>query len=467
MAPPPSVFVTLSSRAQASWVVVAATAFHLGQEFKAGAPLLLVFLFAILRLAYLPLNRVAVVGTSLGLLIYAPQLGFFWNIFGPGALALWFVLAFFLILFLLLQRRAILLFGPVFGPLSAPVLWMGLEYARSELYYLRFSWLSIGYSFPDQVSRIGIYGVGFLLMAIAALVAVSLEKRSWTSRAAAAGLLGFLCFPKGGEAPVSSLKIAGVQWEFPAEGEVISALDQLAAKYPDTPLFVLSEYTFSDSVPKRVLEWCASHQRYLIVGGREVLGPGANNFYNTAFVIGPNGKEIFRQVKAVPVQLMLDGKPAPEQKVWASPWGVVGIGTCYDLSYARVMDPLIRQGAQVLIIPTMDAEDWGRNEHELHAKVAPVRAAEYHVPIFRLASSGISQAVTGKGEVIASAPFPGQGESLGATLHLPPRARLPLDRWIVWPCVSFVFLIFGWNTVISWQTRPRPQAVLETPEMTV
>ena len=62
----------------------------------------------------------------------------------------------------------------------------------------------------------------------------------------------------------------------------------------------------------------------------------------------------------------------------------IGICICYDLSYRRVTDPLIRMGAQALIVPTMDVADWGRRQHELHARVAPVRAAEYGVPIFRL-----------------------------------------------------------------------------------
>ena len=120
----------------------------------------------------------------------------------------------------------------------------------------------------------------------------------------------------------------------------------------------------------------------------------------------------------MPIQFFKDGLPAPEQKVWNSPWGKIGFCVCYDLSYTRVTDELVRQGAQLLIVPTMDVEDWGRHEHELHARVAPVRAAEYGIPIFRLASSGISQAVAGGGQVVAKAPFPGSGEILSAKLRL-------------------------------------------------
>ena len=95
------------------------------------------------------------------------------------------------------------------------------------------------------------------------------------------------------------------------------------------------------------------------------------------------------QERAHPV--FKDGLPAPEQKVWDSPWGKIGICICYDLSYTRVTDALVRQGAQMLIVPTMDVETWGQHQHELHARIAPVRAAEYGILIFRVASSGISQ----------------------------------------------------------------------------
>src|SRR5216117_2763800 len=96
------------------------------------------------------------------------------------------------------------------------------------------------------------------------------------------------------------------------------------------------------------------------------------------------------------------------------------------LSYRRVTDELIRQGAQAIIAPTMDVADWGGHQHQLHARVAPVRAAEYGVPIFRVCSSGISQLIDGAGCVVASAPFPGEQAAIGGPLELVRRGHLPL-----------------------------------------
>jgi len=160
----------------------------------------------------------------------------------------------------------------------------------------------------------------------------------------------------------------------------------------------------------------------------------------------------------VPIQFFKDGLPAPEQKVWNSPWGKIGICICYDLSYTRVTDRLVKQGAQLLIVPTMDVEDWGRHQHELHARVAPVRAAEYGIPIFRLASSGISQAVSWEGNVVAKTSFADSLDLLPAQLRLPMRGSLPLDRLLAPVCVGSTAVVLLTLLVLDWQDRRASRA---------
>ncbi len=116
--------------------------------------------------------------------------------------------------------------------------------------------------------------------------------------------------------------------------------------------------------------------------------------------------------------------------MWNSPWGKIGICICYDLSYTRVTDRLVKLGAEAIIVPTMDMVDWGVAQHELHTRIAPVRAAEYGLPIFRLASSGISQSVDRAGQVTATAPCPGDGAILTTTLEMRGQGSRPLDRWL-------------------------------------
>jgi apolipoprotein N-acyltransferase len=239
--------------------------------------------------------------------------------------------------------------------------------------------------------------------------------------------------------------------EFPSPNVLPKALDKALGKNPNAQIFVLSEYTLDGPVPDSLKNWCREHARFLVVGGKDPVG--ANDYYNTTFVVGTNGDIVFKQAKSVPIQFFKDGLPAPKQEVWNSPWGKIGICTCYDLSYTRVTDRLVEQGAQLLIVPTMDVEEWGRHQHELHSRVAPVRAAEYGIPIFRLASSGISQAVSWNGTVIAQTSFPGSLDILSAQLRLPMRGALPLDRWLAPVCVGITALVLLTLLFLAWRDR--------------
>ena len=398
-------------------------------------------------------------GLLTGLACLAPQLAFFWTIFGPAAIALWTVLAFWIALFVALSHVALARFGTKRAVWLVPFLWTGLEYFRSELYYLKFAWLSVGFAFPVSglvsFNIFGIYGIGFLVAVFASAFPWLFFRRRnldfWMNTACALAVFLGLCLfwqvkmVAEGKLRGSDLCVAGVQLDFPIPSEIEHALDKVITTRTNADLIVLSEYTLDGEPTEQLKNWCRKHGKFLIVGGKEAL-PG-NIYYNTAFVIGTNGEVVFKQAKSVPIQFFKDGKPAPEQRVWASPWGKIGICICYDLGYSRVTDELVRQGAQMLIVPTMDVADWGRHQHELHARIAPVRAAEYGVPIFRLASSGISQGVTAGGSVRASAPFPGDGEMIYFATRLNKSGLLPLDRWLAPWCVGVTGLFVVWLAV--------------------
>ena len=431
------------------WTFVAVTAFCLSYSSGQTGFIVVVYLFALVQLARAGTWRKAFYsGLAVGLSLAALRLGFLWTIFSGGALALWLVYAFWVGLFVALARLCLrfdwarVLRRPdnhAFGWFLVPFIWCGLEYFRSESYYLRFSWLSPGFAFAPMpwlmpLRLVGAYGVGFLLVAVAC-VAVFLWPRSWIkstlSLLGGTGVLflaGWVGDKPSAVAPANSLHVAGVQMEFPTEAEVLTRLNEVVYRHPEAELLVLSEYTFLDPVPEKVKAWCRQHQRYLVLGGKDPA-PGGN-FYDTAFVVSPAGEVVFRQGKCVPIQFFKDGLPATSQRLWDSPWGPLGFCVCYDLSYSRVTDRLVRLGAQALIVPTMDVVDWGEPQHRLHARVGPVRAAEYDVPIFRVASSGISQLIDHDGRVVATAPCPGEGALISGTLGLRSAGHLPWDRWL-------------------------------------
>ncbi|HWY76515.1 MAG TPA: nitrilase-related carbon-nitrogen hydrolase [Verrucomicrobiae bacterium] len=435
--------------------LAAAISFHLAYAWAVCSFMISVYLYCLFELTRLNSGRQAFYGgLVIGLLVFAPQLSFFWTIFGPAAIALWLILAFWIAMFLSVARLVRLRLGPIALALLSPFLWTGLEYFRSELYYLRFSWLNVGFAFgsgPNLLPNrsLGVYGIGFAIMACVGLASLLRRRtRIWSGIALLISLEILEFSPSGtrweGLKPRGEITVAGIQLEFPTETEVIASLNQLAHDNP-VRLIVLSEYTFDGPVPDGIRAWCRKHNRYLVVGGK-APAPG-NDFYDTAFVIGPDGTTVFEQGKKVPIQFFKDGLPAREQHLWESPWGKIGICICYDLSYSRVTDELVRLGAQALIVPTMDVADWGKRQHELHARVAPVRAAEYGIPIFRVASSGISQCVDARGNVVVSAPFPGSGATIIGFLNLSGEGALPWDR-IIAPLSVFVtgILLAGFTT---------------------
>ena len=441
----------LSRRAGLLLALLAVAAFHPAFLEPRLSPLVLVYLGALFSLRRLPTARSGFyTGLALGLGVFAPQLAFFWTIFGPAAAALWLILAFWhgvtVALFGSLHRR----WGSAIAWLAAPVVWLGIEFFRSELYYLRFAWLTAGSVLPVSLTApllpwTGIYGLGALLMFLAAGLTVFLEAGRAASRrlreplytlglVALAGIavtLGALnadsTAPRRGP---DGMRVAGLQLEFPGPAELMENLREFARNGPPADLLVLSEYTFDGPVPDNVRAWCRQQRRWLIAGGKEPLEGG--RFYNTAYVIDTNGAIAFQHAKTVPIQFFSDGLPAPRPEVWESPWGRLGLCVCYDLNYARAIDGLVALGAKALIVPTMDVESWGRHEHHLNARLAPVRAAEYRLPVLRVASSGISQLIDARGRVTASAPTPGPGEILAGEMRwdnqvVPGR---PLDRWL-------------------------------------
>ncbi len=437
----PAAVPALTRWQSAGWAAAGLTAFHVAYFWEPAGILVAVYLAAMFYLPRLPSRRWAFyAGFLFGYAVGVPHLWFLFGIFGWGAIGLWGVFALWFGFYLLLGRM-ILDRWPRSGGWLLPFLWFGLEFFRSELYPLRFSWLIPGFALSDPrwsgLAMVGVYGFSFLVL-LAIAVFDRLPSRwgvLWLAACLAAGA-GICTFPVQNE-PADGPLVVGMQMESPTETQVLAGLDLMIRKSPDADLLLLSEYTFDGPIPESVLAWCAFHKKYLMAGGRDPLAD-SEEFYDTIFVVSPEGKIVFRQAKAQPIPFFNDGLPAETQQVWESPWGRLGVGICYDLSYSRLMDPLIRQDADALIIPAVDVITWGEWEHELHAKLVPVRAREYGIPVFRLASSGISTFAGGAGRIAAEGRYPGHDDILAARLPMHQTGRLPADRYVAFPVVAGV-----------------------------
>ena len=172
------------------WLALAVACFHAAYtsiKFPAAGPMIFGYAFFLVRLTDQPtVRRAFYFGLATGFLCYAPQLFFFWRIFNAAAIALWLVLAFWIGLFTAIVCGSIRRWGKVKAMWLIPMVWTGLEYFRSELYYLKFSWLNIGYALPAQISgfgayHIGMYGVGFLVFVIVRIVSIQIPAETDTN----------------------------------------------------------------------------------------------------------------------------------------------------------------------------------------------------------------------------------------------------------------------------------------------
>ncbi len=433
--------------------LVSASGFYLATSVPYGLGFLILTVLGLNRLTWTQGGRSSFwLGALLGMGMFVPPLGFFWTVFGPFALVLWGILASWVGAFVFLAARCRRRFRPFVNAMLIPLLWLGLEYFRSELYPLRFAWVTLGSACAQSgwsflYAIVGGYGFGAVMIGLGE--GIVMLRKPWQLWLAAvlAGIVSLGTYPFGSadremastDVGTARVRVGGVQLEFPDEFTLRQELDALLGEDPSLDLVVLSEYTLSTAPPGWLLDWCRDQQVYLVVGGKRMLEAG--QYHNSVFVIDPAGQLVHEQAKAVPIQFFQDGLPATSQTLWESPWGRIGICICYDLSFTRVVDRLVDLGAEWVVVPTMDVVAWGEAEHELHGFIAPIRAAEYQVPIFRLASSGISQSVDASGRVRVAAPFPGQGEHLVDEVVLSGPGSLPWDRYLAYGGVGFAMVM--------------------------
>jgi hypothetical protein len=143
---------------------------------------------------------------------------------------------------------------------------------------------------------------------------------------------------------------------------------------------------------------------YLVVCSDFIEADGAT--YNTAFLLGRDGKEIGRYHKTCPTWSECGtrsrGKSLP---VFAtSDLGTVGMLICYDLVFPESARCLALAGADMIFFPTMGGAAVGDDDIGLQA--LRVRAAENHVYLVVAFRGGGSMIISPRGKIIARAEGP-------------------------------------------------------------
>ncbi|GAA5482302.1 apolipoprotein N-acyltransferase [Haloferula sargassicola] len=345
-------------------------------------------------------------GLVYGLALYIGTLNWLLAVFGSFALLLHFILALFPALFAgIWSGLRPHLPDRWWAPLAAAVLWTGIEHFRSEWFALRFAWITPGTGLPPGFLTpwIGVYGITLLIIAGCACIAFGPRFRlAGTLILLHTCLAAYLPKPP---TPPGTLTVAAVQSEEMWAPSLLSQSEDL----PHVDAIVWPEYgTDADlrldtKLSERLQQlMTAKSSEIMVIGGRAELD--GQRWQNTAFTLGREGV-LGTHVKNRPVHFFDDGEPGTEAPAIPTPLGRIGTPICFDNDYAAVARRAVANGAEFLLIPSMDAEHWTARQHLQHAELFRHRAAENGRWLVVAASSGLTQAVDPRGRRTASLPL--------------------------------------------------------------
>jgi apolipoprotein N-acyltransferase len=380
-------------------------------------------------------------GLVLGAIFSYGTLYWLYNIFGMTALLLIAVLCLFFFLYASILKLILSRWNHRYAlPIAAPVLWVAIEYFRAEGWWLKFSWMSLGYSQHNFLptlqfaSILGQYGISLLIVLVNSTIVLLILNRSdkkLVVRASAPLLLvamAILSFGivSAGEEFKPTVRVKLVQ----DEDSDFSVYARLTEHLPADFDFVLwPEYALPEFIEQepelrsRIKDLAILTDSYLILGAKDraeqyssrlgvrmMRNQGASEaeideifkFHNAAYLFSPEGEIIGKYYKANPIQFFADGIAGTEFPSFETDFGRIGILICYDADYSYVARRITRNGAEMLFIPTYDHMSWSVLQHKQHSAMTSMRAVENGRFIARATTSGISQIVDPNGRITHS-----------------------------------------------------------------
>lgn len=186
--------------------------------------------------------------------------------------------------------------------------------------------------------------------------------------------------------------------------------------FPEDTLGLLNWYGVNERIAKQVVpeavsrmlvrlgRAAASHSMYLVVCSDFIESDGET--YNTAFLLGRDGKQIGKYHKTCPTWSECGarkrGKSLP---VFPTPdLGTVGMLICYDLVFPETARCLALAGADIIFFPTMGGAAVG--DGDIGFQALRVRAAENHVYLVVAFRGSGSMIISPRGRIIARAEGP-------------------------------------------------------------
>ncbi len=147
----------------------------------------------------------------------------------------------------------------------------------------------------------------------------------------------------------------------------------------------------------------AEHRMYLVVCSDHLENDGA--VYNTAFLLGRDGKEIGRYHKVCPVYHELSRHRGGSFPVFQTgDLGTVGMLICYDLVMPETARCLALQGADLIFFPTMGGAAIG--DEDLGVQALRVRAVENFIWLIVAQRGKGAMIISPQGQVVSRAEGP-------------------------------------------------------------
>jgi apolipoprotein N-acyltransferase len=393
-----------------------------------------------------------------------------------------------------------------------PFLWLATEHARANV-YRGFPWNLTAealYRHPIWIQSAafwGAYGVGFLVVAVSAMLALAVVRRS-SGPLIAAGVLVLVTGGAGAFRLVhrdrlssGEISFALLQPNIPQESRLLD--DRRAANYakvmdqaraaaalrPD--LIVIPEsalpvyWETSATLRRDLMELARSCECAILFNDVDVGAERDGRYYNAARLLTPNGMgEPYRKVHLVPFgeyvplprifffvrqvsteigefsaatePTLLSGPIGLDSKSWSVPVSV-GVGICYEILYPVLSWKEVRAGASLLVTISNDSWYGAGGAQAQHFAGAVLRAVENERYLLRAAITGISGFADQMGR-IHSELGPDEEGTIRGTAHL-------FETRTAWTRYGFAFsglcdavaigvLVFG---LVRWRRERRAQ----------
>jgi apolipoprotein N-acyltransferase len=349
-------------------------------------------------------TRARTLGFLHGMTAFGLGVSWLFHIFGPMVVVLWCVLAAFTALFAEMQSRASTrgVAGwqlAVFTALN----WCGWEFIRAELFPLKFPWMTAGLAMGPNtlLPWVGVYGVSVLVILSVVLLTMRLWKSAIIPLVVLGSGLGLLPHSPVPQADDSlAVSVAGLQLEGVSLDAYLTGTRQLppAIRHVVWPEYALPFDLRANKRDLEIVRTLCQDRGITLTLGTQVRPGGGDAWRNIALTLDPTGV-LGEHTKVHTVHFFDDGTPGTTALPVQTTHGKVGTPICFDCDYEGVVRRMTTAGAEMFVVPTMDAESWSARQHDQHAELFRIRACENGRWMFVVATSGVSQLIDPHGQV--------------------------------------------------------------------